>query len=279
MKRPSVLSAAIVFAVAACSGTSVPPTGAPAAPATPAAASESTGSSPAAAGPVTLTYLVGIAEDPEIDKQAEAMIQEFNDTHPNIQVKREALDNDQLRTIIQTRLGSGDVDVFGYDTGPGFGGVLAKAGLVADMGPAYDKYSWGTFDWAKSRCTYSGVLSCMPGQVEELGIYYNKNMFADKGFSEPTTLEELTTIMDAFKADGITPLAFGDQPQWPAGHQWSMTLSNLVGREGMDARLYGDAKWNDAPSVICRTVSSVTGTRRHRLYNPSSWLLGILDGR
>ena len=198
---------------------------------------------------MTITYLVGIAEDPEIDQQAEAMIQEFNDTHPNIQVKREALENDQLRTIIQTRLGSGDVDVFGYDTGPGFGGVLAKAGLVADMGPAYDKYGWGTFDWAKSRCTYSGVLSCMPGQVEELGIYYNKQMFADKGFSEPTTLEELTTIMDAFKADGVTPLAFGDQPQWPAGHQWSMTLSNLVGREGMDARLYGDAKWNDAPSV------------------------------
>ena len=198
---------------------------------------------------MTLTYLVGIAEDPEIDQQAEAMIQEFNDTHPNIQVKREALDNDQLRTIIQTRLGSGDVDVFGYDTGPGFGGVLAKAGLVADMGPAYDKFGWGTFDWAKSRCTYSGVLSCMPGQVEELGIYYNKKMFADKGFSEPTTLEELGTIMDAFKADGVTPLAFGDQPQWPAGHQWSMTLSNLVGREGMDARLYGDAKWNDAPSV------------------------------
>ena len=249
MKRLSVLSAAIVFAAAACSGSSVPPTGAPAASATPAPASESSGSSPAAAGPVTITYLVGIAEDPEIDQQAEAMIQEFNDTHPNIQVKREALENDQLRTIIQTRLGSGDVDVFGYDTGPGFGGVLAKAGLVADMGPAYDKYSWGTFDWAKSRCTYSGVLSCMPGQVEELGIYYNKKMFADKGFSEPTTLEELRTIMDAFKADGVTPLAFGDQPQWPAGHQWSMTLSNLVGREGMDARLYGDAKWNDAPSV------------------------------
>ena len=109
MKRLSVLSAVIVFAAAACGGSSVPPTGAPAAPPTPASASAGAGSSPAASGPVTITYLVGIAEDPEIDQQAEAMIQEFNDTHPNIQVKREALDNDQLRTIIQTRLGSGDV--------------------------------------------------------------------------------------------------------------------------------------------------------------------------
>jgi raffinose/stachyose/melibiose transport system substrate-binding protein len=198
---------------------------------------------------VEITYLVGIAEDPEIDKQAEAMIKEFNDTHPNIHVKREALDNDQLRTIIQTRLGSGDVDVFGYDTGPGFGGVLAKAGLVADMGPAYEKYGWKTFDWAKSRCTYSGVLSCMPGQVEELGLFYNKTMFNEKGIAVPTTLDELTAAMDKLKAAGVTALAFGDQPQWPAGHQFSMTLSNLVGRAGMDARLYGDAKWNDADSV------------------------------
>ena len=249
MKRLSALSAAMVFAVAACGGTAAPPTGAPAAPTTAPAAATDAGAESPAAGPVEITYLVGIAEDPEIDLQAEAMIKEFNDTHPNIQVKREALENDQLRTIIQTRLGSGDVDVFGYDTGPGFGGVLAKAGLVADMAPAYEKYGWGTFDWAKSRCSYSGVLSCLPGQVEELGIYYNKAMFAERGFSEPTTLEEFTTIMDAFKADGITPLAFGDQPQWPAGHQWSMTLSNLVGREGMDARLYGDEKWNDAASV------------------------------
>ena len=82
--------------------------------------------------------------------------------------------------------------------------------------------------------------------VEQLGIFYNKTLFDAKGFTEPKTLEELKTIMDAFKADKITPLAFGDQPQWPAGHQYSMTLSNIVGREGMDARLYGDKPWNDA---------------------------------
>lgn len=227
MTRFSILAITAILAVAACTGGS--PTG--------------------AAGPFDITFLVGIAEDPEVDQQAQAQIEEFNASHPNIKVKREALDNDQLRTIIQTRLGSGDVDIFGYDTGPGFGGVLAKAGLVADMKPAYDKYGWKTFDWAKARCTYSGVLSCLPGAVEEVGIFYNKTMFDAKGFKEPETLEEFRTIMEAFKADKIVPLAFGDQPQWPAGHQYSMTLSNIVGRAGMDARLYGEAKWNDADGV------------------------------
>ncbi|HUP54683.1 MAG TPA: extracellular solute-binding protein, partial [Methylomirabilota bacterium] len=163
--------ASLGLALAACSGGTVgPPTQAPAA-SQPPAASQGAAASPSSSGPVEITYLVGIAEDPEIDIQAKAQFEEFNATHPDIHVKREALDNDQLRTIIQTRLGSGDVDVFGYDTGPGFGGVLAKAGLVADMAPAYEKYGWKTFDWAKARCTYSGVLSCLPGAVEQVGIF------------------------------------------------------------------------------------------------------------
>ena len=263
MKRFVALGAAVALAVAACGGSSAPPTGRPAASASPVATSGSSPSGPAGASAGTstepsasagsasgeITFLVGIAEDPEVEEQAKAQIQEFNDTHPDIKVNREALDNDQLRTIVQTRLGSGDIDVFGYDTGPGFGGVLAKAGLVADLGPAFEQYGWETFDWARSRCTYSGVLSCIPGAVEEVGIFYNKTMFDAKAFEEPQTLEEFQTIMDAFKADGLTPLAFGNQPQWPAGHQYSMTLSNLVGREGMDSRLYGDAKWNDEAGV------------------------------
>jgi raffinose/stachyose/melibiose transport system substrate-binding protein len=92
-------------------------------------------------------------------------------------------------------------------------------------------------------------VSCLPGQVEEVGIYYNKSLFDTNGYAEPKTLDDLKTIMDGFKAKGITPLAFGDQPKWPAGHQFSMTLSNIVGREGLDARLYGDKPWNDADTV------------------------------
>jgi raffinose/stachyose/melibiose transport system substrate-binding protein len=252
-KRILIMAASIALATAACSGGA---TG----PATPKPASQApVGSSPAGSGTApsasaaevsgTVNLLVGIAEEPAIEQRLNDQVKEFNATHPNITVKRESLDNDQLRTIIQTRLSSGSVDLFSYDTGPGFGGVLARAGLLADMGPAYDRYQWPVFDWAKARCTYAGVVSCLPGQVEEVGIYYNKSLFDTNGYAEPKTLDDLKTIMDGFKAKGITPLAFGDQPKWPAGHQFSMTLSNIVGREGLDARLYGDKPWNDADTV------------------------------
>jgi raffinose/stachyose/melibiose transport system substrate-binding protein len=198
---------------------------------------------------VTINLLVGQPESTRDDFNQKRDIEEYNNSQDKIEVKRESMDNDQLRTVIQTRLSSGSVDLFSYDTGPGFGGVLARANLLADMGPAYDKYKWPIFDWAKARCTYSGVVSCQPNQVEEVGIFYNKTLFDQNGYAQPKTLDELKTIMDGFKAKGITPLAFGDQPKWPAGHQFSMALSNIVGREGLDARFYGDKPWNDAEVV------------------------------
>lgn len=251
MKRLIALSAAVVMTITACSGTG---SGGPATPQPQSQAPTASGdgqASPdgAASGPVTLTLLEGVSEDPEIEQLLNDRVEEFNASQDNITVKRESLQTEQIRTVIQTRLSSGSIDLFGYDTGPGFGGVLAKAGLLADMGPGYEQYGWEIFDWASSRCTYAGVVSCIPEQVEEVGIFYNKTMFDEKGYQPPTTLEEFQSIMDGFKADGVTPLAFGNQEQWPAGHQFSMTLSNLVGREGLDARLYGDAPWNDEAGV------------------------------
>src|SRR3712207_7360788 len=53
---------------------------------------------------------------------------------------------------MQTRVQSEDPpDVFTYDTGPGFGGVLADAGLLYPLEKAYEQKGWDIYDWAKQR--------------------------------------------------------------------------------------------------------------------------------
>jgi raffinose/stachyose/melibiose transport system substrate-binding protein len=127
--------------------------------------------------------------------------------------------------------------------------VLAKNGLISPIDDAYEKYGWKSYDWAKERGNYGGKVYAVPDQVEELGIYYNKQLFEEWGVEEPTTLEELEAIAEKAKENDIIPFAFGDKDQWPAGHQFSMTLSNLLGREGLDEILYGDGKWNSPEGV------------------------------
>jgi raffinose/stachyose/melibiose transport system substrate-binding protein len=199
----------------------------------------------------TVKFLTGRSEVAANEKESKRLIEVFEKQNPNITVKREAMDSDQLRTVMNTRLGSNNApDLITYDTGPGFGGVLARSNLIQPIEDAYSKFGWDIFDWAKQRATYGGKTYGVPDQVEEVGIYYNKDLFEKLGFNdEPKTLDEFMAIAEKAKQNDLIPLAFGDQEQWPAGHQFSMLVSNLLGREGLDEILYGDGKWN-SPKVV-----------------------------
>jgi raffinose/stachyose/melibiose transport system substrate-binding protein len=197
-------------------------------------------------GKAVIRYFTSIEETPALEEQAKQVIEEFEQQNPDIDVIRESISPEDQRTVIQTRLRSDEPpDVFGFDTGPGFAGVLAKADLLYPLEDAYKQYDWPIYDWAKERVTYDGVLSGVPGSVEEIGVYYNENLFNELGFEEPQTIDELFAIADAVKAEGLTPFAFGDQEKWPAGHLFSIAASNVLGKDGLDEVLYGDGQWDD----------------------------------
>ena len=87
----------------------------------------------------------------------------FEEEYPKYTLEREAIPTESQRSVIQTRLQSDDPpDVFAYDTGPGFGGVLADAGLLRPLENAYKKNGWDIYEWAKQRATYDGTVYGVP---------------------------------------------------------------------------------------------------------------------
>jgi raffinose/stachyose/melibiose transport system substrate-binding protein len=175
----------------------------------------------------------------------EIQVNGFEEQHPQYTLEREAIQPDEIRKVIQSRLRSDEPpDVFSYDTGPGFGGVLAEAGLLLPLEDAYQQRGWGIYEWAKQRATYNGTLYGVPDHIEEIVLFYNKNLVAEV----PKTIDELRQIADGLKGRGIIPFAFGNQEQWPAGHMFSIGVSNVLGREGLDDILYADGRW-DTPEV------------------------------
>jgi raffinose/stachyose/melibiose transport system substrate-binding protein len=84
----------------------------------------------------------------------------------------------------------------------------------------------------------------VPDQVEEIVLFYNRNLVAEV----PKTVDELRQIASELKGQGIIPFAFGNQDQWPAGHMFSIGVSTVLGREGLDDILYADGRW-DIPEV------------------------------
>jgi raffinose/stachyose/melibiose transport system substrate-binding protein len=199
---------------------------------------------------VTLKFLTGEAENARDQAAMDAVIDRFNDAHPGVRVKIEAVPVNDLRTVLRTRLVSGaGPDVFGYDAGSGYGGVLAKAGLVLPLDDAYEKNGWKIYPWARSRATYGGKTYGVPDSVEELGVFYNADLFAKLGVQPPATIQDLEHIADLAKQQGLIPLAYGDKDGWPGSHLFSMAVSNAVGRQGLDRILYDTGRWDD-PQVV-----------------------------
>ena len=192
-------------------------------------------------------FFIGAKETAALARAAtEIQVDRFEEQYPNIELQRESLQPEEVRREIQSRLRSTDPpDVFAYDTGPGFGGVLADAGLLYSLENAYKKHGWDIYDWAKQQATYDGTVYGVPDQVEEIIVYYNKDLVPEV----PHTVEELRQISGELKGRGKIPLAFGNREQYPASHMFSIGASNILGREGLDNILYGDGRW-DTPQVV-----------------------------
>src|SRR5918998_1053415 len=192
-------------------------------------------------------FLTGTEETAAQERAVtEIQVDGFEEQHPKYTLELEAIKFDEIRKIIQSRLRSDEPpDVFTYDTGPGFGGVLAEAGLLLPLEDAYQQRGRGIYEWAKQRATYNGTLFGVPDQVEEIIVYYNKDLMP----GVPKTVGELRGVAEELKLRGTIPLAFGNREQYPAGHLFSIAASNLLGRQGLDNILYGNGRW-DVPEVV-----------------------------
>lgn len=235
LRRVGLLTSAAVavaLGLTACTGGS------------PSSDDESTG-----ADPKSISYLIGQPEDPATLDKVKADIAAFTE-QTGIEVSLDVLPVNQLRTVLQTQLRSGDgPDVFQYDTGPGFAGVLADAGLLYDLSDAYEENEWPIFDWAKSRVTFDGEILGVPDAVESLGVFANEDVLSANGIEEPKTLDELIAANETLKGAGLIPMAFADQDGWEGGHLLSMGLASRVGADGMAALVSGEESWESQPVV------------------------------
>jgi raffinose/stachyose/melibiose transport system substrate-binding protein len=197
----------------------------------------------------SLKWLIEEPEDAAALKALKEHIGTF-EKESGIDVQVSTLPFDNMRTVLQTQLRSGEgPDVFNWGSGPSFGGALAEAGLLYDLTDAYKEHNWQVYDFAKDRVTVDGKIYGIPGEMETIGLFYNKQIFADLGLAPPTTFDDLLAACEKIRAAGKIPLAVGDKEGWEGGHLLSMALSSAIGSDGMEALFNGEKSW-DSPEVV-----------------------------
>ncbi|MDX6323122.1 MAG: raffinose/stachyose/melibiose transport system substrate-binding protein [Propionibacteriaceae bacterium] len=230
------LMVALPLAISGCTG-GAPGTGQSSAPQDTSAAQQ-------------IRYMIGQPEDAADLELIKQDIKAFEAQNAGITVKLDVIPSENVRTVLQTQLRSGEgPDVFGYDTGPGFAGALAKAGLVYDLTDAYAKNNWPIYDFAKQRVTFDGKIVGVPSQLETLGLFYNKDLFAKYGIAEPKSIDELRAAAKTLADNKVTPFAVCDKEGGQGGHLLSIVLCSDVGSTGMNDLLNGVTPWDSAPVV------------------------------
>src|SRR5919107_503151 len=197
----------------------------------------------------SIKWLIEEPEDAAALKALKAHVADF-EKESGIKVRTSTLPFENMRTVLQTQLRSGEgPDVFNWGSGPSFGGALAKAGLLYDLTDAYKENNWEVYDFAKERVTVDGKIYGIPGELETIGLFYNKDVFDKLGLKPPQSLEELDAVCREIRDSGRVPMAVGDKEGWEGGHLLSMTLSSAIGSEGMEQLFAGERSW-DSPEVV-----------------------------
>ena len=87
----------------------------------------------------------------------------------------------------------------------------------------------------------------LPDHVDDIGVFYNKNIFAKYKLSPPTTVPQLLAMCGTLNANGIIPMSLSAQIAGLAGHLLSMALSSALGAQNMNNLITGTGSWNSPP--------------------------------
>ncbi|MBP2325961.1 raffinose/stachyose/melibiose transport system substrate-binding protein [Kibdelosporangium banguiense] len=209
------------------------------------------------AGPRTLKLWHYEGPDSAMGVAWAEAIKQFEATHPNVKVAFEEKGFEQIQKTAPMIMNSGDApDVMEYNKGNATAGLLSKQGLLTDISQEVAKRGWDkqlspaiqtTARYDEKGVMGSGKWYGIPNYAEYVMVYYNKDMFAQKGIEVPKTLDELTSAMDKFVGAGVTPLAVGGA-EYPA-HQIMYQLAlTKADRNWVDRyqRYTGSVDFHDA---------------------------------
>lgn len=104
--------------------------------------------------------------------------------------------------------------------------------------------------WARNRTKLFGKTWGVPHEIEFIPVFYNKSSWQKAGVKEPPkTWDQFLTLNRTLKASGVQPMNIAKGRTNP-GHNFSVYLMGLIGKDGFEELLFRDKKWEGHDGVI-----------------------------
>jgi multiple sugar transport system substrate-binding protein len=257
VSRRSVLAGAagIVGAglLAACGSDSSSSPAASAAPAGSAAPGATTAAAPAAttaaapaattaAAPAATGAAVSVGVYEATGKNQEAFVAGLDST--GVAYKGNFVDHNSFQDNITAYLQQPD-DVFTWFSGFRMR-FFADKGLTGDISDVWAKLPDYSDSFKAASTGNDGKQYLVPTSYYPWAVHYRKSLFADKGYTIPTTKDELIALATKMKADGLIPFAYANDGKWPVQGTFDILNLRLNGYQFHVDLLAGKEDWTSA---------------------------------
>lgn len=136
-----------------------------------------------------------------------------------------------------------------FTSGPAYIARFAKAGMLEPLSRYARRYGWHErlLTQVTDSCKLSGELYCIVPAVLTDGMFYNKAVLREHGWSVPLNKEQLIAIMRAAQKAGMYASATGNRGWQPVNEDYaSLFVNQIAGPMHFYAVLTGAANWDSA---------------------------------
>ena len=183
------------------------------------------------------------------------LVERFNEEHDTINIVYEDVltgtfteNNQKVRVAMENEAGPHVLG--GVDTGANLQ-ALVSTGQVKDLTEFYR--ATGLIeripDNLLAQVSIEGRIYAIPQNMESVGIFYNKDVFAELELEVPGTFEEYIGVLEAVKDAGYYGYAMGLAGGWPSALMASMFMYSSAGSEYIDV-LSGTQPWTDCDNCL-----------------------------
>lgn len=246
-----ILALAMCVCLLAACGGSTPDTSA----AAPSEASSAGDSAPAGEGDadgdtVELTMWFWGSTAEQQAALSNNLVDKFNETHPgyNMTVEYRGSVNKDMAVALSADEGP---DVI-YESSPSLALTYIQAGKYANLDAYAEQYGWADklLGCMYDSGVYEGSLYSLSMGMNVIGMVYNKDVLEENGWSVPTTVDELTAIMDEAMDMGMYASVTGNKGWQPTNEDYtSLFLNSFGGAENMYKALVDEIPWTDDSMV------------------------------
>ena len=185
----------------------------------------------------------------------DVLVERFNEANDEVNIVYEDIltgtfteNNQKVRVAMENEAGP---DVLGgVDTGANLR-ALVSTGQVRDLTEFYR--ASGLIERIPenliAQVSVEGRIFAIPQNMESIGIFYNKDVFAELELEVPGTYEEYIGVLEAVKDAGYYGYALGLAGGWPSALMASMFMYSSAGSEYIDV-LSGTQPWTDCDNCL-----------------------------